>query len=140
MFQEIPKSRPNTPLLDRIDHPKQLRELTVAELPELSIPSRAVFDPAAKRHDGDIASSSSLPPRLAPLLPLSVIASPLPATVAAGLLDRCSEASSSDTYDTADKLPPRSPLVASPFELTEEEVEGERTTVPDDIVLPNLRR
>lgn len=36
MFQEIPKSRPNTPLLDRIDHPKQLRELTVAELPELA--------------------------------------------------------------------------------------------------------
>lgn len=36
MFQEIPKSRPNTPLLDRIDHPKQLRELSMAELPELA--------------------------------------------------------------------------------------------------------
>jgi 1-deoxy-D-xylulose-5-phosphate synthase len=36
MFQEIPQTRPLTPLLDSIDHPSQLRELTSDELPELA--------------------------------------------------------------------------------------------------------
>jgi 1-deoxy-D-xylulose-5-phosphate synthase len=36
MFQEIPQNRPNTPLLDGIDHPSQLRELTSGELPQLA--------------------------------------------------------------------------------------------------------
>lgn len=36
MFQEIPKNRPDTPLLDNIDHPKQLRELDSSELPKLA--------------------------------------------------------------------------------------------------------
>jgi 1-deoxy-D-xylulose-5-phosphate synthase len=36
MFQEIPQTRPNTPLLDSIDNPSQLRELTSGELPQLA--------------------------------------------------------------------------------------------------------
>lgn len=36
MFQEIPQNRPTTPLLDGIDHPSQLRELTSGELPQLA--------------------------------------------------------------------------------------------------------
>ena len=36
MFQEIPQHRPYTPLLDSIDHPSQLRELTSGELPKLA--------------------------------------------------------------------------------------------------------
>jgi 1-deoxy-D-xylulose-5-phosphate synthase len=36
MFQEIPQDRPYTPLLDSIDHPSQLRELTSGELPQLA--------------------------------------------------------------------------------------------------------
>lgn len=36
MFQEIPRIRPNTPLLDRIDAPAQLRELDKQSLPQLA--------------------------------------------------------------------------------------------------------
>ena len=36
MFHEIPKSRPETPLLDRVDTPEQLRSLAPSELPELA--------------------------------------------------------------------------------------------------------
>jgi len=36
MFQEIPNSRPATPLLDSIDHPSQLRELEASALPQLA--------------------------------------------------------------------------------------------------------
>ena len=36
MFQEIPSSRPNTPLLDSIDDPAQLRTLKSDQLPELA--------------------------------------------------------------------------------------------------------
>lgn len=36
MFHEIPKSRPETPLLDRVDTPEQLRSLEPSELPELA--------------------------------------------------------------------------------------------------------
>jgi 1-deoxy-D-xylulose-5-phosphate synthase len=35
MFTEIPRSRPRTPLLDRIDKPSQLRQLAEQELPQL---------------------------------------------------------------------------------------------------------
>ena len=40
-FKEIPPQRPNTPLLDRIDTPDQLRELSAAQLPELARELRA---------------------------------------------------------------------------------------------------
>ncbi len=40
MFQEIPQSRPITPLLDSIDHPSQLRELASSELPKLALELR----------------------------------------------------------------------------------------------------
>ena len=40
MFQEIPQSRPVTPLLDSIDHPSQLRELASSELPKLALELR----------------------------------------------------------------------------------------------------
>jgi len=36
MFQEIPNSRPSTPLLDSVDLPNQLRELAPNQLPELA--------------------------------------------------------------------------------------------------------
>ena len=36
IFDEIPLSRPHTPLLDRIDHPAQLRKLDSTELPLLA--------------------------------------------------------------------------------------------------------
>ncbi len=36
MFEEIPLTRPLTPLLDRIDDPAQLRELEQSELPQLA--------------------------------------------------------------------------------------------------------
>lgn len=41
MFKEIPLSRPETPLLDAIDHPQQLRELDEKQLPELAEELRA---------------------------------------------------------------------------------------------------
>ncbi|MGM0953834.1 MAG: 1-deoxy-D-xylulose-5-phosphate synthase [Pseudomonadota bacterium] len=40
-FKEIPSQRPNTPLLDRIDLPAQLRELPADELPRLARELRA---------------------------------------------------------------------------------------------------
>ena len=36
MFQEIPQSRPHTPLLDSIDDPRQLRALDINQLPQLA--------------------------------------------------------------------------------------------------------
>ena len=36
MFQEIPQSRPSTPLLDGIDEPSQLRQLEANQLPQLA--------------------------------------------------------------------------------------------------------
>ena len=36
MFQEIPNSRPHTPLLDSLDEPAQLRELKAEQLPKLA--------------------------------------------------------------------------------------------------------
>ena len=36
MFQEIPQSRPSTPLLDGIDEPSQLRDLDASQLPQLA--------------------------------------------------------------------------------------------------------
>lgn len=36
MFQEIPTSRPNTPLLDSIDLPEQVRDLSATQLPQLA--------------------------------------------------------------------------------------------------------
>ena len=36
IFKEIPSQRPNTPLLDRIDVPSQLRELPAEDLPRLA--------------------------------------------------------------------------------------------------------
>lgn len=36
MFQEIPTSRPSTPLLDSVDLPNQLRELAANQLPQLA--------------------------------------------------------------------------------------------------------
>ena len=40
-FKEIPSQRPNTPLLDRIDLPSQLRELPAEDLPRLARELRA---------------------------------------------------------------------------------------------------
>ena len=40
-FQEIPSQRPNTPLLDRIDTPAQLRRLSSDQLPQLARELRA---------------------------------------------------------------------------------------------------
>ncbi len=36
MFHEIPKKRPDTPLLDQVENPEQLRALSEAELPQLA--------------------------------------------------------------------------------------------------------
>ena len=36
MFHEIPKQRPETPLLDQVDNPKQLRSLDQSQLPQLA--------------------------------------------------------------------------------------------------------
>jgi 1-deoxy-D-xylulose-5-phosphate synthase len=36
IFHKIPESRPDTPLLDSIDHPEQLREFSSATLPQLA--------------------------------------------------------------------------------------------------------
>ena len=36
MFTEIPSSRPNTPLLDSVDFPAQLRQLDTQQLPQLA--------------------------------------------------------------------------------------------------------
>ncbi|MDF2181683.1 1-deoxy-D-xylulose-5-phosphate synthase [Neptuniibacter sp. CAU 1671] len=41
MFHSIPDQRPNTPLLDQIDQPEQLRQLTPAQLPQLAEELRA---------------------------------------------------------------------------------------------------
>lgn len=41
MFNEIPSQRPDTPLLDSIDLPKQLRELPESQLPQLAKELRA---------------------------------------------------------------------------------------------------
>lgn len=41
VFQEIPPRRPNTPLLDGIDAPEQLRLLTPEQLPQLALELRA---------------------------------------------------------------------------------------------------
>ena len=41
IFREIPSQRPNTPLLDRIDVPSQLRELPAEDLPRLARQLRA---------------------------------------------------------------------------------------------------
>lgn len=41
IFREIPSQRPNTPLLDRIDVPAQLRELPAEDLPRLARELRA---------------------------------------------------------------------------------------------------
>ena len=41
IFREIPSQRPNTPLLDRIDVPSQLRELPAEDLPRLARELRA---------------------------------------------------------------------------------------------------
>ncbi|PVY78841.1 1-deoxy-D-xylulose-5-phosphate synthase [Tamilnaduibacter salinus] len=41
IFQEIPTRQPETPLLDRIDTPDQLRELSEEELPQLAYELRA---------------------------------------------------------------------------------------------------
>src|SRR5690606_41346675 len=41
IFREIPSQRPNTPLLDRIDVPAQLRELPPEDLPQLARELRA---------------------------------------------------------------------------------------------------
>ncbi|WP_372964930.1 1-deoxy-D-xylulose-5-phosphate synthase [Marinobacter sp.] len=41
IFREIPSQRPNTPLLDRIDVPTQLRELPPEDLPQLARELRA---------------------------------------------------------------------------------------------------
>ena len=40
-FKEIPSQRPNTPLLDRIDTPGQLRELAAEQLTQLARELRA---------------------------------------------------------------------------------------------------
>ncbi len=36
MFHDIPKSRPETPLLDQVDHPEQLRTFAEEQLPQLA--------------------------------------------------------------------------------------------------------
>ena len=41
MFHEIPKIRPDTPLLDQVDHPEQLREFDESLLPQLARELRA---------------------------------------------------------------------------------------------------
>jgi len=41
VFQEIPTRRPNTPLLDRIDEPAQVRLLSADQLPQLALELRA---------------------------------------------------------------------------------------------------
>ncbi|WP_067514906.1 1-deoxy-D-xylulose-5-phosphate synthase [Endozoicomonas ascidiicola] len=41
MFHEIPKTRPDTPLLDQVDHPEQLRRLDESLLPQLARELRA---------------------------------------------------------------------------------------------------
>ncbi|MBC7182739.1 MAG: 1-deoxy-D-xylulose-5-phosphate synthase, partial [Marinobacter sp.] len=41
IFKEIPSQRPNTPLLDRIDEPAQLRELAPEQLTQLARELRA---------------------------------------------------------------------------------------------------
>ncbi|MDX1799958.1 MAG: 1-deoxy-D-xylulose-5-phosphate synthase N-terminal domain-containing protein, partial [Marinobacter sp.] len=41
VFKEIPSQRPNTPLLDRIDTPDQLRRLDADQLPQLARELRA---------------------------------------------------------------------------------------------------
>ncbi|WP_299728702.1 1-deoxy-D-xylulose-5-phosphate synthase [uncultured Endozoicomonas sp.] len=41
MFHEIPKIRPDTPLLDQVDHPEQLRRLDESLLPQLACELRA---------------------------------------------------------------------------------------------------
>ncbi|HAS77223.1 MAG TPA: 1-deoxy-D-xylulose-5-phosphate synthase, partial [Marinobacter adhaerens] len=41
IFKEIPSQRPNTPLLDRIDEPAQLRELAPEQLTRLARELRA---------------------------------------------------------------------------------------------------
>ncbi|MDX1589404.1 MAG: 1-deoxy-D-xylulose-5-phosphate synthase [Oleiphilaceae bacterium] len=41
VFQEIPPRRPNTPLLDRIEAPAQLRQLAPEQLPQLALELRA---------------------------------------------------------------------------------------------------
>ena len=42
-FKESPSQRPNTPLLDRIDAPAQLRELPAEQLTQLARELRAVL-------------------------------------------------------------------------------------------------
>lgn len=41
MFEQLPNSRPNTPLLDRIDNPEELKKLSQSQLPALAAELRA---------------------------------------------------------------------------------------------------
>ncbi len=56
MFQEIPQSRPNTPLLDSIDEPSQLRELELNQLPQLALELRHYLLYSVGRSGGHFAS------------------------------------------------------------------------------------
>ncbi len=56
MFQEIPQSRPNTPLLDSIDDPSQLRELEVNQLSQLAIELRHYLIYSVGQSGGHFAS------------------------------------------------------------------------------------
>jgi len=56
MFQEIPQSRPNTPLLDSIDDPSQLRELDVSQLSQLAHELRHFLIYSVGKSGGHFAS------------------------------------------------------------------------------------
>jgi len=56
MFQEIPQSRPNTPLLDSIDDPSQLRELEVSQLSQLAHELRHFLIYSVGKSGGHFAS------------------------------------------------------------------------------------
>ena len=56
MLQEIPQSRPNTPLLDSIDEPSQLRDLEPNQLSELAQELRQYLVYSVGKSGGHFAS------------------------------------------------------------------------------------
>ncbi len=56
MFQEIPQSRPNTPLLDSIDEPSQLRKLELNQLSQLALELRHYLLYSVGKSGGHFAS------------------------------------------------------------------------------------
>ncbi len=56
MFQEIPQSRPHTPLLDSIDDPSQLRELELSQLSQLAAELRHYLLYSVGQSGGHFAS------------------------------------------------------------------------------------